>query len=243
MLSAPPYLTLSLRDLSPTTDPVSCPMPLLDLSTCPPRRIGTLPGLRPGRVSTVVSPCPGKPPLCRHHSLPLHLKSSTSGTPSEYSKTSLTPCSSSKQHSRNLAEALCLFPFIPGPPLLTPLTPRSKLPPPSPSISRTTSLLPPLTPLLSPSPAPSPSAPSPCHPASTIWAEYLITHRGYDKNLLGPVRTVKKPRRYRLTPERWRNKDKWTLTQIPSQGKRLTWSAYTQFQARGPWCQKVTTTT
>jgi hypothetical protein len=66
-----------------------------------------------------------------------------------------------------------------------------------------------------------------------IWEEYLITHGGYDKTLLGPVRTVKKPRRYRLTPEQRRNEDEWTLTQIPSPGKRLTRSAYSKFLGHG----------
>jgi hypothetical protein len=72
-----------------------------------------------------------------------------------------------------------------------------------------------------------------------IWVEYLITHGGYDKNLLGPVRTVKKPRRYRLTPEQRRDEDEWTLTQIPSLGKRLTRSAYSKFLGLGHWHQKA----
>jgi hypothetical protein len=66
-----------------------------------------------------------------------------------------------------------------------------------------------------------------------IWAEYLITQGGYDKNLLGLVRTVKKPRQYHLTPEQQRNEDEWTLTQIPSQGKRLTRSTYSKFLGLG----------
>jgi hypothetical protein len=48
MLSAPPYLTLSLRDQSPMMGPALSPQPLLDLSTHPPRHIGTLPGLPRG---------------------------------------------------------------------------------------------------------------------------------------------------------------------------------------------------
>jgi hypothetical protein len=233
MLSASPYLMLSLRDRSPMMDLLSSPVPLLDLATHPPRLIGMRPGLPRGRVSTVKSPPAGRLPHCRHHSLPPLSRSSTSATPSGCSKTLLTPCLSSGQPSCNLVEALHLFPFIPGPPLLTPLTTHLRLPPPSPSISRTTSPLPPLTPSSSPSPTPTPSAPSPCHPALTIWAEYLITHGGYDKNLLGPVRTVKKPRRYCLTPEQWRDEDEWMLMQIPMQGRRLTQSAYSAFQAHG----------
>jgi hypothetical protein len=77
----------------------------------------------------------------------------------------------------------------------------------------------------------------------TIWAEYLITQGGYDKNLLGPVRMVKKPRWYRLTPEQRSNEDEWTLTQIPSQGKRLTQSAYSKFLGAGHPHPKVTPTT
>jgi hypothetical protein len=61
----------------------------------------------------------------------------------------------------------------------------------------------------------------------------LITHRGYDKTLLGPVRMVKKLRRYRLTPEQQRDEDEWTLTQIPSQGKRLTQNTYSKFLGLG----------
>jgi hypothetical protein len=37
-------------------DPALSPQPLLDLSTHPPRRIGTLPGLQHGRDSIVESP-------------------------------------------------------------------------------------------------------------------------------------------------------------------------------------------
>jgi hypothetical protein len=75
-----------------------------------------------------------------------------------------------------------------------------------------------------------------------IWAEYLITHGGYDKNLLGPVRTVKKLRQYRLTPEQRRDEDEWTLTQIPSPGKRLTRSAYSKFLGLGCRHPKATHT-
>jgi hypothetical protein len=191
------------------------------------------PGLEPGRRSTVRSPPAGGRHLRRHHSLPLPPSTSTSATPSRCSKTSSTPCTSSEQPSRDLAEALRLFPFVPGPPALTPPTPHLKLYPPNLSISRTPSPLLPLTPSPSPSPAPNPLALSQSDPASTIWAEYLITHGGYGRTLLGPVRTVKKPRRYRLTPEQRRNEDEWTLTQIPTQGKRLTRNAYSQFLERG----------
>jgi hypothetical protein len=218
-------------------------VPLLDLATHPLKLVGMGPGLWPGRNSTVESPPAGRPPLLCRHSLPLLLNTSMSATPSRCSKTLLTPCLSSNQPSHDLVEALCLFPFIPGPPLLTPLTTHSKLLPPNPSISRTTSPLPPLTPSSSPSPTLSPSAPSPCLPTSTIWAEYLITHGGYNKNLLGPVRMVKKPHRYCLTPEQRRDEDEWMLTQIPMQGKRLTWSAYSKFQAHGHQCQTGTHTT
>jgi hypothetical protein len=76
-----------------------------------------------------------------------------------------------------------------------------------------------------------------------IWAEYLITHGGYDKNLLGPVRMVKKLCRYHLTPEQRRDEDEWTLTEIPAQGKRLTRSAYAKFQAHGHLRQRATPTT
>jgi hypothetical protein len=229
MLSAPPYLTLSLRDRSPTMDPPSQPpsttptlVPLLDLATHPPRVVGMWPGLEPGRSLTARSPPAGRPLLQRHHSLPLLPSTSMSAAPSRCSKTLLTPCMSSEQPSRDLAEALRLFPFVPGRPVLTPPTPCLKLLPPNHSISRALSPLPPLTPSPSPSPAPNLSAPSPSDPTLMIWAEYLITHGGYDKTLLGPVRTVKKPRRYRLTPEQQRDEDEWTLTQIPSPDKRLT---------------------
>jgi hypothetical protein len=191
------------------------------------------PGLEPGRSLTVRSPLAGGRHLQRRHSLPLLPSTSTSATPSGCSKTSSTLCTFSAQPSRDLAEALRLFPFVPGPPALTPPTTRRKLYPPNLSISRTPSPLPPLTPSPSPSPAPNPSALSPSDPASTIWAEYLITHGGYGKTLLGPVRTVKKPRRYRLTPEQRRDEDEWTLTQIPSKGKNLTRSAYSKFLAHG----------
>jgi hypothetical protein len=252
MLSAPPYLTLSLRDRSPTTGPQwqSPPkqpttptlVPLLDLAVHLPNVVGMRPGLPPGRSLTAANPLAGRPPLLHRHSLPLPQNTSMSATPSRCSKISLTPCSYSDPASRDLAEALRQFPFVPGPPVLTPPTPCLRLPPPSPSISRTISPLPPLTPSPSPSPTPPLLAPSPCLPALTIWAEYLITHGGYDKNLLGPVRTVKKPRRYRLTPEQRRDEDKWMLTQIPAQGKRLTWSAYSKFLARGRPHRKATHT-
>jgi hypothetical protein len=75
-----------------------------------------------------------------------------------------------------------------------------------------------------------------------IWAEYLITQGGYNKNLLGLVRTVKKPRQYRPTPEQRRDEDEWTLTQIPLQGKRLTRSAYSKFLGVGHRCPRATRT-
>jgi hypothetical protein len=201
------------------------------------------PGLKPGRSLTVRSPPAGRLPLQCRHSLPLLPSASTSATPSRCRKTLLTPCLSSNQLLRDLAEALRLFPFVPDPPVLTPLTPHLKLLPPNHSTLRTPSLLPPLTPSSSPSPALSPSAPFPSNPASMIWAEYLITHGGYDKNLSGPVRMVKKLRRYHLTPEQWRDEDEWMLTQIPSQGKRLTRSTYSKFLGHGRPRQKANHTT
>jgi hypothetical protein len=111
-----------------------------------------------------------------------------------------------------------------------------------PSSWKTPSPTPPLTPSSSPSPTPTPSAQSPYLPALTAWAEYLITHGGYDKNLLGPVRTVKKPCWYRLTLEQQREEDEWTLTQIPVQGKRLTRSTYSKFLAHGRPCLMATRT-
>jgi hypothetical protein len=218
-------------------------VPLLDLVTHLPRVVGMQPGSQPGRRSTVGNPPVGRPPLLCHHSLPLLPSTLTSTTALKCSKTLLTPCSFSDQPSHDLAEALHQFLFIPGAPVLTPLTPRLKLLPPNHSTLRTLSPLLPLTPSPSPSPAPSPSAPFPSDPALTIWAEYLITHRGYDKNLLGPVRTVKKLRRYRLTPEQRRDEDKWTLTQIPAQGKRLMQSTYAKFQENGCPCQRAMHTT
>jgi hypothetical protein len=249
MLSVPPYLTLSLRDRSPTMDPPSQPrpttpilVPLLDLATHLLKVVGMQPGLEPGRRSTVKSPLAGGLPLQRRHSLPLLPSTSTSATPSRCSKTLSTLCSSSDQPLRDLAEALRLFPFVPGHPVLTPPTPHLRLPPPNHSISRTPSPLLPLTPSPSPSPALNPLAPSPSDPALMIWVEYLITHRGYDKNLLGLVRMVKKPRWYRLTLEQQRDEDEWTLTQIPSQGERLTRSAYSKFLGAGHPCPRATRT-
>jgi hypothetical protein len=92
-------------------------------------------------------------------------------------------------------------------------------------------------PLVIPIPRTESISPIPCLPASTIWSEYLITHGGYDKNLLGLVRMVKKLCHYHLTLEQWRDEDEWTLTQIPMQGKRLTQSAYSKFQAHGRQCR------
>ena len=240
MLSAPPYLTLSSRDRSPTMDPPSLPptttptlVPLLDLATHPPRLVGMRPGLEPGRSSTVRFPPAGGLPLQRHHSLPLLPSTSTSATPSGCSKTSSTPCTSSDQPLRDLARPSDYSHSFPDPqPSLLRRLVRSSYPP-NLSISRTLSPLPPLTPSPSPSPAPSPSAPSQSRPRLDDLGGVLDHTRGLRQDPLGPVRTVKKPRRYRLTPEQRRDEDEWTLTQIPTQGKRLTRSAYSKFLRRG----------
>jgi hypothetical protein len=133
----------------PSPPPTMTPtlVPLLDLATHPPRLIGMRPGLEHGRSSTVRSPPAGRPHLRRHHSLPHLLSTSTSAAHTRCSKTLSTPCTSSDQPSRDLAEALRLFPFVPGCPVLTPPTPHLKLYPPNLSISRTPSPLPPLSPV------------------------------------------------------------------------------------------------
>jgi hypothetical protein len=197
------------------------------------------------RGSTVKSPPAGGLPLRRHHSLPHPPNISTSTTPSEYSRTLLTQPSSYNCASANLQEALQLFPFIPSPPLLTPPTTPLVLIPLNSSINRTPSPLPPLTPSSSPSPTPTPSALS-CSlsdHAWELWAPYLITHGGYNTCLSGPVRTVKKPRQYCLTPAKRRSEDKWMLTQILTQGKKLTRSASAKFLRCGLQPQRAIHTT
>jgi hypothetical protein len=228
---------LTSRDLSPTTAPPYRLPTMLDLSTNPPRRIGMPPGTQPSGVSTVKFPPVGglRPP--HHHLPPAQPASSTSGTRLEYSKTSSTLPGSSETP---LHEGLRLFPFIPEPPQLTPPTNPSLLLPWSSSPFPLLSPLPPLTPSTSPSPAPPPLALPPTlapHPpapfqslrATTVWGDYLATQGGR----VGPKRMVKIPQRYRLLPEERRDEDEWMLTQIPTQGKRLTRSRSTKFLRRG----------
>jgi hypothetical protein len=72
----------------------------------------------------------------------------------------------------------------------------------------------------------------------------LIKHGGYAKDLksLDPTRKVKKPRRFRLTPEQRFEEDINLLTQIPTGGRRLTRKMFHQFEKRGRHPLRVTTT-
>ena len=72
----------------------------------------------------------------------------------------------------------------------------------------------------------------------------MIKHGGYAKDLksLDPTRKVKKPRRFRITPEQRFEEEINLLTQIPSGGQRLTRNMFHQFEKRGHHPLRVTTT-
>jgi hypothetical protein len=100
---------------------------------------------------------------------------------------------------------------------------------------------------LTPIPSPPPHVPIPHYRSlrsSTIWGPYLIKHGGYAKDLksLDPTRKVKKPRRFRLTPEQRFEEDINLLTQIPTGGQRLTRSMFNRFEKHGRHPLRVTTT-
>jgi hypothetical protein len=72
----------------------------------------------------------------------------------------------------------------------------------------------------------------------------LIKHSGYAKDLksLDPTRKVKKPRRFRLTPEQRLEEEINLLMQIPTGGRRLTRKMFDQFEKCGRRPLRVTTT-
>jgi hypothetical protein len=72
----------------------------------------------------------------------------------------------------------------------------------------------------------------------------LIKHGGYAKDLksLDPTRKVKKPHRFRLTPEQRFEEDINLLTQIPTGGQRLTRSMLNRFEKHGRRPLRVTAT-